>query len=94
MSFMKAAQARSNKRPVETYSRIAQLLLSVNPQEMSKIRHKFELCFMLAKEGVAFARYPSFHSLAERQGVDLGSSVKDASMLNNSPIISLKVKGV
>ena len=52
------------------------MLLTMNAEDSPKIRHKFEICFTLAEEGVAFAKYPSFHSLAEKQGVNLGSSCK------------------
>ena len=38
--------------------------------------HKFEICYVLAREGLAFLKYPAFHALAERQGVELGSSYK------------------
>jgi hypothetical protein len=31
---------------------------------------------VLAREGLAFLKYPAFHALAERQGVELGSSYK------------------
>ncbi len=76
MSLMKTAQAKANKEPIEQYSQIAQLFSTVSSDQMPKIKHKFEICFTLAKEGVAFAKYPTFHSLAERQGVNLGSSYR------------------
>ena len=39
---------------------------------------KIEICYVLAREGLAFLKYPAFHALAEWQGVELGSSYKTA----------------
>ena len=38
----------------------------------------FEMCYVLAREGLAFLKYPLFDALAERQGVELGTSYKIA----------------
>ena len=55
---------------------IVQSLITMDARDVSKMCLKFELCYVLAKEGVAFVKYPVFHSLAERQGVDIGSTYK------------------
>ena len=41
-----------------------------------RMMHKFEICYVTAREGLAFLKYPALHALAERQGVELGSSYK------------------
>ena len=41
-----------------------------------RMMHKFEICYVIAREGLAFLKYPALHALAERQGVELGSSYK------------------
>ncbi len=40
------------------------------------MKHKFEICYVIAREGIAFLKYPVFHALAERQGVNLGTSYR------------------
>ena len=65
-----------NKQPIESYAPIARLLLTMDDQLLAQMRHKFEICYTLAREGLAFLKYPVFHSLAERQGVLLGSLYK------------------
>ena len=40
------------------------------------MRRKFDICYVLAKEGIAFHKYPSLHALEERHCVDLGFSYK------------------
>ena len=38
--------------------------------------HKFEICYVIARKGLAFLKYPALHALAEWQAVELGSSYK------------------
>ena len=35
---------------------------------------KFDICYVLAKENLAFRKYPAIHQLESRHGVDLGQS--------------------
>ena len=60
------------------YAPIARSLLVLDDREKEKIKRKFEICYVLAREGIAFLKYPPFHALAESQGVELGSSYKRA----------------
>ena len=41
-----------------------------------RMKYKFEICYVRAREGLAFLKYPLFHALAEQQGVELGSFIK------------------
>ena len=43
--------------------------------------HKFEICYVIAREGLAFLKYPALHALAERQGVELGSPIREMTVL-------------
>ena len=74
--MLKTAQAKASNQPLETYAPIARMLLTMDDGELTRMRYKFEICYPLAKEGIAFLKYPIFHSLAEQQGVTLGSSYK------------------
>ena len=42
------------------------------------MEHTFEMCYVLAREGLAFLKYPLFDALAEWQGAELGTSYKIA----------------
>ena len=46
----------------------------LDEHEKKRMEHAFEMCYVLAREGLAFLMYPLFHALAERQGVGLGTS--------------------
>ena len=76
MAHMRADSARIQNKPVESYAPIARSLLVLDDREKEKIKRKFEICYVLAREGIAFLKYPPFHALAEIQGVELGSSYK------------------
>ena len=36
----------------------------------------FDMCYLLAKEGMALKKYPALYSLEERHGVELGNAYK------------------
>ena len=36
---------------------------------LEKMERKFDMCYLLAKEGMAFKKYPALYSLEERHGV-------------------------
>ena len=79
MAYMRAGSAKARDEPVEYYAPIARSLLRMeDDSEKEKLKRKFEICYVLAREGIAFFKYPTFHALAESQGVDIGSSYKGA----------------
>ena len=41
-----------------------------------KMCKKFDICFVLAKENLAFHKYPAIQELENRHGVDLGQLYK------------------
>ena len=74
MACMRTDSAKARNEPVESHAYIARSLLCMEDSE-EEIRRKFEICYILAREGV---KYPAFHVLAESQGVDIGSSFRGA----------------
>ena len=36
-----------------------------------RMKKKFDICYVLAKESMGFGKYPALHELEERHGVDL-----------------------
>ena len=43
---------------------------------LEKMERKFDMCYLLAKEGTAFKKYPALYRLKERHGVELGNAYK------------------
>ena len=41
-----------------------------------QMKKKSEICYLLAKEGIAFHKYPVLHNLEAGHGVDLGFAYK------------------
>ena len=78
MAYMRTDNTKARNEPVESYAPIARSLQHMEDSEKEKMKRKFEICYVLAREGVAFAKYPTFHALAESQGVDIGSSYRGA----------------
>ena len=42
------------------------------------MRHKFDLCYLMAKEGIAFEKYVVLYELEARHGADLSYAYKTA----------------
>ena len=42
------------------------------------MKHKFDICYVMAKEGIAFPKYPALYKFLEsRHNVDLGVAYKN-----------------
>ena len=74
----RAAQARATNEPVSSYSPIAQSLLTMEESEGSRMKRKFELSYMMAREGIAFEKFSVLQELESRHGVDLGFAYRNA----------------
>lgn len=62
------------KKPVTMYAPIAKSLLVIDKSLEEKMGNKFNICYVLAKENMAFQKYPAFHELEMRHGVDMGQT--------------------
>ena len=51
-------------------------LLDMDKAAQDHINKKFDICYVMAKECLAFAKYPALHELEVRHGVDLGQAYK------------------
>lgn len=78
MSLLRAAQAKARKEPVTSYAPIARALLMLDESEKGRLRRKFDLCYLTAKEGIAFKMYVALYELEARHDVDLGHAYKTA----------------
>ena len=59
-------------RPITTYAPIAKSLLVMDKSLQEKMGKKFDICYIIAKENMAFRKYPAIHELESRHGVELG----------------------
>ena len=78
MSHLRASQARARQEPITSYAPIARSLLVLEESERGRMRRKFDLCYLMAKEGIAFEKYAALYELEARHDVDLGHAYKTA----------------
>lgn len=86
MMYFHKDQAKSRNEAVTTYSPITRSLLSsasMDPAVRERVKKKFDISFVLAKEHVSFTKYPAIHELEERHGVVLGSTYKNRDSASN-----------
>jgi len=57
MSHLHAEQARARQESVTSYGPIAYSLLILDESERERMQRKFNLCYLMAKEGIAFEKY-------------------------------------
>ena len=55
-------------------STIGRSLVTLDSTTRVRMNHKFDVCFVMAKEGIAFAKYPSILALESRHGVNFGAA--------------------
>ena len=78
MSYLRAAQAKASNQPITSYSPIARALTMLDESERKRMRQKFDVCYMMAKEGIAFEKFPALYDLEVRHNVDLGCAYRSA----------------
>ena len=76
MSRVHADAAKASSLPITSYSPIARSLLVMDDTTRERMRKKFDVSYVIAKEGMPFRKYPILHALGERHGVDLGFAYK------------------
>ena len=81
----KRDQAKNRNEPITSYSPIAQSLLSTSMDltVRERVKKKFEISFVLAKEHIPFTKYTAIHELEERHGIDLGATYKNRDSARN-----------
>ena len=78
MSHLHTTQARASNEPVTSYAPIASSLLMLEESERARMRCKFDLCYLMGKEGIAFEKYVALYKLEACYDVDLSSTYKTA----------------
>ena len=74
MDCLKFDQAKERNQSLATVAPIVGSLSKLDVTARERLRRKFDLCFVLAKEGIPFTKYAPFHQLEVRHEVDLGLS--------------------
>ena len=62
---------------VRDYAPIARSIYRMDQSAEDSIKKKFDIAYMIAKEGIAFLKMKSFCQIEERHGVDLGEGYKN-----------------
>ena len=78
LSHLRAAKAKARNEPLTSYAPIAHSLLMLHIFEIGRMSHKLDLCYLIAKEGIAFEKYTALYKLEARHDVDPGHAYKTA----------------
>ena len=78
MSRKRAKSAKARGESAVLTSPIGCALSTLDSTTRARMGRIFDLCFMMAKESIAFAKYPSLLELEKRHGVDLGHAYTTA----------------
>ena len=92
MARFEADRAKVQGKSLQRYAPIALALLTLEEKELEKMKRKFEISYGLAREELAFLKYPAFHALVAGQGVDIGTDIGRLTQLNYSLISKLKLR--
>ena len=83
MNRHRVDKAKASQMSITSYSTIAQSILKMDRALKAKMTRKFEICYAMAKEKIAFRKYPTLHDLEAHHGVDLGTSYKTKDSAKN-----------
>jgi len=78
MSKLHSEQVRQSGSSVVLISRIGQSLLNLDETTKQRMRKKFDVCYVMAKESLPFTKYPALVELENRPGVNLGQLYRTA----------------
>ena len=78
MSHPHTAQAKARQEPIVSYTPIAHSLLMLEESEWERMRCKFDVCYVMAKESVTFKKYEALYVLEVCHGVDPGFAYETA----------------
>ena len=74
MFHLRADQANATNDSIMSYSPIASGLLRMDDSLKQQLRNKFDMCYVLCKENMAFQKYPVIYELEMHHEVQLGSA--------------------
>ena len=74
MQRLRVNNAKVSNQSIVTYAPIAKSLLNMEASVKAKMKYKFDICYLMAKEGIAFEKFPALHELQSRHGISIGST--------------------
>ena len=72
MAQKRANKIRASRGCAALPSEIGRCLSTLDDVTKAQMEKKFNLCFVMAKEGIPFAKYPALLDLEQRHAVDVG----------------------
>lgn len=72
MAKMTADTVKASGGSAVLTSAIGRSMCTLDIETRARMKRKFDLCFVMAKESIAFSKYPALLQLEERHGVDMG----------------------
>ncbi|KAL5506170.1 hypothetical protein EMCRGX_G007757 [Ephydatia muelleri] len=78
MTCLRTLHAKAKNEPVVNYAPIASCLMTMQEPDQAQMRRKFDTCYLMAKEGIAFEKFPELCDLEERHDVDIGHAYRTA----------------
>ena len=72
MAHLKADLAKANNKSVTSFWPIGSSLMNMDASARERMKCKFDICYVMAKEGIEFSKYP-----VSRHDVDLGVAYKN-----------------
>ena len=72
MARMKADMVKASGSSAVLTLAIGRSMCTLDIEGQAQMKRKFELCFMMAKESIAFNKHPGLLQLQQRHSVDMG----------------------
>ena len=66
MSYLKADLAKANNELVTSFSTIARSLMNMDTATRERMKRKFDICYVVAKERIAFSKYTALYDFESR----------------------------
>ena len=74
MSLLMKERASSCGQGSLSYAPIVQALNTLSDTEKARLKHKFDIAYLVATESISFFKYPIICKLKRKHGVDIGVS--------------------
>ena len=77
MNRFRIDAAKASNQPLTSYSPLARSLCVMGDDLKKRMERKFDMAYVIAKEGLGFTKYPAIYELEARHGVDLGHAYQN-----------------
>ena len=85
MTILRRGQTKNAKESLTSYCTILCYLHNplLDPAVKERLKKKFDIRYLLAKESLPFTKYPTIHELREQHRIELGFSYKKRESAHN-----------